>query len=454
MSQTNPGRHDNRVHITDDFCRTVEARPGRAMTVYSDTKLPGFCLVVTAAGAKTFAVRYTLKDGDEIGKQARVSIGPYLGREGFSVLAARNKAKAIIGDASQGIDKAAKKRAARKAMTVAALCDRYLKEHAPKKRSGDQDERRIDKYLLPAWGTLKAVAVTRADVAALLAPIEYGDPDNDRTPAPYEALALLRLVKKLFNFGIDREAVATNPAARMKLSTEPEARVRSLDRAEELRAFWALTEGDAYLPASYAAALRFQLLTGARPGEAVGLAWDELDLEANEWTLPKARSKNKREHLVPLTSALRVLLDQQAARWTQEQAAREAAGKPPRATRYVFPAQRGGRYTDRCRALMLDAGLVEFAKAGHKLARFTPHDLRRTAETLMAAAGVVREHRDRVLNHVDNSVGGKHYNRHDFKAEKLAALETLKRTIDAKLAPKPDTVTDATARFKKSGKSR
>ncbi|MFT3756655.1 MAG: tyrosine-type recombinase/integrase [Pseudoxanthomonas sp.] len=450
----NHSRHDNRVHITDEFCRTAEARPGRAMTVYTDTKLSGFCLVVTAAGAKTFAARYTLKDGDEIGKQARISLGPYLGRDGFSVLQARNKAKAVIGDASQGIDKAAKKRAARKAMTVAALCDRYLKEHAPKKRSGDQDERRIDKYILPAWSALKAVNVTRADVATLLAPIEHGDPENDRAPAPYEAMALLRLIKKLFNFGIDREAVATNPAARMKLATEPEARERSLDRAEELRAFWALTEGDTYMPAAYSAALRVQLLTGARPGEVIGMAWDELDLEADEWTLPKARSKNKREHLLPLTPALRAILDQQAARWTQEQAAREATGKPARATRYVFPAQRGGRYTDRCRALMLDAGLHEFTKARHKLARFTPHDLRRTAETVMAAAGVVREHRDRVLNHVDNTVGGKHYNRHDFKAEKLAALETLQRAIDAKLADNPDNVTDATARFKKSGATR
>src|SRR5690606_37723816 len=114
---------------------------------------------------------------------------------------------------------------------------------------------------------------------------------------------------------------------------------------------------------------------------------------------------------------------------------------PRRTTRYVFPALRGGRYTDRCRALMLDAALAAYVEAGHTLARFTPHDLRRTAETLMASAGVAKEHRDRVLNHVDNSVGGKHYNKHDYKPEKLAAMDVLERTIEARRQPRTDNVT-------------
>lgn len=441
MSKPKRERQDNRVHITDAFCRTATVRPGKAMTVYSDTKLQGFCLVVTKGGAKTFAVRYTLKDGDEAGKQARVSLGPYLGADGKAVATFRKEAAKVIGDAARGVDKAAKKRAQRQSKTVGELCEKYLTEHAATKRSGDLDRRRIEARILPAWKNRKAASITRSDVRDLLAPIEFGDEAAGQRPAPYEAWGVLRLVNKLFNFGIDAELVTTNPAARMKLATKPKARERTIERADELRAFWALTEGDTYMPASYAAALRVQLLTGARPGEVVGMAWEELDLDANEWTLPEARSKNKREHLLPLTPTLRAIIDEQGARWEAEQAAREAAGKPRRTTRYVFPALRGGRYTDRCRALMLDAALDAYAKAGHKLARFTPHDLRRTAETLMAAAGVAKEYRDRVLNHVDGSVGGKHYNRHDFKAEKLAALVTLERTIDARLAGQPSNVT-------------
>lgn len=437
----------DRVHITDTFCRKAKVKDGQRVSVYSDTETRGFCLVVTAAGSKTFAARYTLKDGDQAGKQVRVSLGPYLGADGKAVATFRKEAAKAIGDAARGIDKAAKGRAQRSAASMADLCEKYLDEHASTKRSGDEDRRRIEARILPAWRHRKVASITRDDVRDLLTPIEKGDAKHGQRPAPYEAWGVLRLIKKLFNFAIDRGLLTgLNPAARLKLDAKPAARERSLERADELRAFWALTEGDAYMPASYAAALRVQLLTGSRPGEIVGMTWDELDLEAGEWTLPRARDKNGRRekwvaHLLPLTPTLRAIIDEQAARWAQEQGEREAAGKPARTTPYVFPALRGGRYTDRCRALMLDAALDAYTAAGHKLERFTPHDLRRTATTLMAAAQVPLEHRNRVTNHVDNSVDGQHYNKHDYKAEKLAALETLERAITLRLQGTPDNVT-------------
>lgn len=430
-----------RVKITDAFCRTATVREGQRVTVYSDSETRGFCLIVTAGGSKSFAARYTLKEGDEAGKQVRVVLGPYLAANGKSVATFRTEAAKVIGDAARGIDKSATRTAIRQGATMAQLCERYLKEYAPKKRSADLDRRRIEARILPAWRNRKAASITRSDIHALLSPIELGDESAGQRAAPYEARGVLALIKKLFAFGIDRDIVKAHPAVRMKIETEAVARDRSLDRAEELRALWALTDGDRYMPASYAAALRVQLLTGCRPGEVVGMEWSELDLDAGEWLIPKARSKNKREHMLPLTPELLAIIEDQRARWEREQAEREATGKPRRSTRYVFPALRGGRYTDRQRAQMLDAALDAFKAAGHTLARFTPHDLRRTAETVMASAKVPREQRDRVLNHVDNSVGGKHYNRHEFVEEKRAALETLQRTIDARLSNTTSNVT-------------
>lgn len=425
-----------RIHITDDFCRRAQVKPGQRVTVYSDSDTRGFCLVVTAGGAKTFAARYTLKEGPEAGKQVLVTLGPYLGRDGKAVATFRTEAAKAIGDAARGIDKAAKRAEVRKGATVAQLCERYLAEHAPAKRSAAMDRGRIDRYILPAWRNRKASSITRADVRTLLAPIEFGEPAKKTLPRPYEARGVLALVKKLFSFGIDAEVVTEHPAARMKIATPAKARERELSSAHDLRAFWALTEGDRYMPATYAAALRFQLLASARPNEAAGLPKAELDLDADEWTLPAARSKNKRPHLVPLTPALRSIIDAQLVAQATQRAEAKAAGKPFKESKFVFPATRGGRYTDKCRKNMLDDALKAYNEEDHKLERFTPHDLRRTAETAMAAAGVSKEHRDRVQNHVDNSVGGKHYNLHDYKAEKLAALQTLENYIQAKLDPK------------------
>ena len=52
----------------------------------------------------------------------------------------------------------------------------------------------------------------------------------------------------------------------------------------------------------------------------------------------------------------------------------------------------------------------------------TPHDSRRTVETRLAGLAVPQEIRDRVLNHIGNGVGDKHYNRHDYAPEKNDAL--------------------------------
>ena len=50
-------------------------------------------------------------------------------------------------------------------------------------------------------------------------------------------------------------------------------------------------------------ALEFLILTAARSGEVRGAKWNEVDLEAKLWTIPAARMKVGKEHVVPLTAA-------------------------------------------------------------------------------------------------------------------------------------------------------
>jgi integrase len=64
----------------------------------------------------------------------------------------------------------------------------------------------------------------------------------------------------------------------------------------------------------------------------------------------------------------------------------------------------------------------------------SPHDLRRTMETRLSALGVAKEVRDRVLNHAQGDVGSKHYNQHQFVAEKRAALMRFEAMLAAILA--------------------
>lgn len=52
---------------------------------------------------------------------------------------------------------------------------------------------------------------------------------------------------------------------------------------------------------------------------------------------------------------------------------------------------------------------------------FTPHDLRRTAGTLITRLGHTRFIMDRVMNHTDDSIG-RVYDRFEYAAERLAAV--------------------------------
>src|SRR5690606_23508687 len=144
-------------------------------------------------------------------------------------------------------------------------------------------------------------------------------------------------------------------------------------------------------------ALRLVLATGCRAGEAAGLTWAEMDLDAGEWLLPASRSKNKRAHLRPLLPQTVAML----------RARRETVNGD-----YVFPGKRSGtpHINDVHMSEAPGYACARLARLGMK--PFVTHDLRRTVETGMAAARVPKEYRDAVLNHVDASVGGKHYNVH------------------------------------------
>lgn len=71
--------------------------------------------------------------------------------------------------------------------------------------------------------------------------------------------------------------------------------------------------------------------------------------------------------------------------------------------------------------------------------QFTPHDLRRTATTLMAKSKIIKEHRERVLNHKLEKLDGT-YNIYDYDDEKQAALETLERKLKSIITKKESNV--------------
>jgi integrase len=345
--------------LTDAVVRSLRVPEQGNKITYDNGKdaVRGFGVRVTAAGAKSFILNYTVT-----GRERRLTIGGY---SAWSVAAARDEAKRLRQEIDRGIDPLGARIAEREAPTVADLCDRYLAEHAIKKRSIAGDRSMIRRIVRPELGSRKVVSITFADIDRLHRKITK--------EAPYQANRLVALLSKMFSLAIRWDMRSDNPAKGVERNAE-ERRYRYLTGGE-LRG---LTEALAVHPSQIAAnAVRLLLLTGARRGEVLSATWDQFDFVGGTWTKPSSHTKQKLEHRVPLSAPARQLLAEIRA-----EAERRAKEKRREPSRYVFPARVG------------DGPMVEIKTAWAALCRAAGlegvrvHDLRHTYASVLASAGL------------------------------------------------------------------
>jgi integrase len=286
---------------------------------------------------------------------------------------------------------------------------------APATRWAAEVERMITKDVLPALGRRPVTALRRGEIAALLDRIA-GPP----RAAPITARRTFAALRRMLNWARGRDWIEHNPCEGLRPPGRERGRERVLSDAE-IAAFW---RGCEALPRAAGDALRLVLLTAARPGEVRRMEWSELDAGppagagAAVWTIPAAKAKARRDHRVPLSSLALTLL-----------------GARPRAGRYVFPGrQRGRRRAGAPPATdPLDSGTLARAMRRLRLAA-TPHDLRRTAASHIAAAGAPRALVRRLLAHADREVTAV-YDRYSYEPELRRVLEAWAGRLQGLLYP-------------------
>lgn len=361
--------------LTARFVATVT--PAETRREYFDRVVTGLALRVAPTGTKSWVVLY--RQGRRL---RRWTLGRY---PTLSLADARDRARAGLRTAAAGDDPAQAKRTQRDALTVGELAERYLVEYArPRKRSWKEDRRLLTHAVLPIWRHQAARDIQRADARALVQAVATRG-------APIAANRLRALLHTLFGFAVAHEIVEANPITHVPRPGIERRRDRVLT-ADEMRTFWSRL---AAAPPPMAAALRLRLVTAQRGGEIHDMRWRDVDRATRWWTIPAARSKNGLPHRVPLTDPALDLID----------------GLPSSAPEgYVLAGARGKRQRSQAIARL---GLDDFRG----------HDLRRTAASHMASAGVPRLVIGKILNHADPSVTAV-YDRHSYDTEKRAALET------------------------------
>ena len=374
----------------------------------------GLGVRVSPKGRKSFVYMYRFN-----GKARRMGVGTY---PLVSLASARVKHSNAKEALSKGIDPGAQqveqKQAERNAETVADLIDEYLEKWAkPRKRSADEDERKLNKEVLPIWGRRKAKDITRRDVIKLLDGIvERG--------APIQANRTLAVIRKMFNFALSRDIVDATPVAMVKAPAKENQRDRVLS-ADETRIFWAGLD-EAPMSDGIKLALRLELVTAQRKGEIAGAAQAEFDFEEGVWTIPAERSKNGKAHRVPLSPPALELI--------------EGAKALADDSDWLFPSPiTDGPITPHAVNRALMKAMRPTAKKPTPaigLENVTPHDLRRTAASGMTSLGINRLVVAKILNHVESGVTAI-YDRHGYDAEKRHALEAWASHLEGILFGKP-----------------
>jgi integrase len=411
------------MRITD---RSIDAlRPKvERFEIWEDGRT-GLGLRITPRSVKTFVFMYRFE-----GKARRMTLGRYAKPPAIGISLAT--ARRMLGEAREkldaGIDPGIKvveeRQVARSSETVAELVDLYMEKWArPRKRSADEDQRMLFKDIVPAWGKRKAGDIGRGDVVALL-------DDIVSRGSPISANRTLAVTRKLFNFALSRDikGMVVNPCMGVGTPSPENKRRRRLSDAEII-IFWNGLDDDAVkITKPLRLALRLQLATAVRKGEIVGASWSEFDLVDGLWTIPAERAKNGVEHLVPLnTLALSIL-----AELKKLNDGAEKNGGMKDASAWLLPSPRGDKpitpesINHALRRNLPDLGLEDL----------TPHDLRRTAATLMGRLKVQRFIISRCLNHVDQTVTGR-YDVHEYLEEKKDAMDKLGGHIEALLAASP-----------------
>ena len=364
-----------------------ELEPMEKDQFYWDTGITGLALKVTPKGKKTFLVQY--RPGGRGTPTRKMFIGPF-GEVTFHK--AQTEAKRILGLRAEGRDPAFEKQQAKHRAISNRFSDvasDFLTKHVSQNRTADETARILKRDVLPNWGKREIHEIGKRDVNDLLdAVVARG--------SHVMANRLLAVLRKLFNWSVSRGIITASPCEGLSAPYREKARDRVLSNDELV----AIINTAKQMGGAFGSIIRMLILTAQRRNEVSEMAWDELDLDNNQWEIPSSRTKNEKPHTVHLS-------EQAAAVVT------EVKNIGP----FVFTSNGKTPFSGFSKSKKrLDelSGVLEWRL----------HDIRRTVTSGMAQLGIQPHIADKILNHQSGTISGVTavYQRHKFLKERKTAL--------------------------------
>jgi integrase len=391
---------------------------------HRDDLVRGFVLRVRAGGARSFAIFYWRG-----GEKKRYNLGPL---QKLPLTTARDEARKLLARVALGEDPQAIRAAARQAeLTVDGLVAGCLGALEVRPKTRTEWARLAEVEISPAIGALPAAQVTRTVIR------DWGASITKRSG--WVANRSWELLRRAYSWGVSQDLLVGSPFVHgftrpMKVEP-PSTRVLS---GAEVGALWRALGPD---DGQFADAVRLLLLTLTRRGMVVGMRLGELELESPEprWTVPGARTKNGKDHVVPLVPAAVEVI-----RRRLERANGDALFPPARPAEVQPEVMWWSSRWNRGLVADVEAQYREAAQLAPRkprerplVARWTIHNLRHTAATHMAEdLGVDEGIIALLLAHSQRSTSAvtQRYVRAERRVERRRALEAWCAWIAAQAA--------------------
>jgi integrase len=374
-----------RGEITIKSVAALEKAGGRI----TDNKIRGFVARCLPSGKIQFGYQYGSREG-----RRWITIG-LLGE--VSVAEARRRAEKYAGQVADHHDPAAelKTKTARSENTVNHVLDKWVKAHVSKLRTATNVKAGLANHVRPAIGGKVIYDLRRSDIINL----------KEKIAEQYPRMADIQIgyLRSAFTWWQLRDEEFNSPIVKGMAGSHGKARDRILT-AEEIGDLWRGLDEIEHVPSRFPAFVRVLFLTACRRNEVARMHTSELECgnqfamiggagtkTATSWTIPAARYKTKTDHQLPLIPAIKKLL-------------------PECKDGFVFSSDGGKRPIngfDKPKN-QLDAAIARIRKREKRppMRPWVFHDLRRTACSIMAAAGVLENVSERVLGHKIPGVRG------------------------------------------------
>jgi integrase len=387
------------LHLTDSLVRKLPV-PAKGAVLYRDDGARGLGCRVTANGIRSFVLRYVTRNG----RERLHTIGQF-GAGGWTVQAARQEARRLRALIDQGIDPAQEIADERAAPTMRDLVERFEAEHLPRRRPGTAYAytRTLRLHVEPHFGKHRKVAeVSFEDVDALHRSVTS-------KAGPYAGNRTLAVLSKMFSLAVRWRMRSDNPVKGVERNTEAK-RKRYLSGDELVRLTEALRQ---HHDQQVANIFRLLLLTGARKGEVLGMQWADVDLEKGVWSKPGSTTKQKTEHVVPLSAPARQLL-----------AEMQTLANPKKPLgKYVFSETRSGTG----HIVELKNGWRHITKSAN-ITALRIHDLRHTFASQLVSSGASLPLIGALLGHSNPTTTARYA--HLFDDPQRQAVERIGEMLD------------------------